>query len=49
VRWWYGSDAAGLLAAAGVAGGVLFGEFAGVIWWLGDRYERFDLSRDMPQ
>ncbi len=49
VRWWYGSNEAGLLAAAGVAGGVLFGELAGVVWWLGDRYERFDLSLDMPQ
>jgi hypothetical protein len=49
VRWWSGLDAPALLAAVVAAGAVLLGEFAVVVWWLGDRYERFDLSREMPQ
>ena len=49
VRWWSGLAAPALLAAAAAAGAVLLGEFAVVVWWLGDRYERFDLSRELPQ
>jgi len=28
---------------------VLVGEFALVIWWLGRRFEQFDLSEEMPR
>ena len=40
---------AALLAAAIAASLVLPGELAGVVWWLGGRYERFDLSTELPQ
>ncbi len=48
-RWWYGADAPAFLAAAVAAAAVLFGELGTVVWWLGQRYEQFDLSREMPQ
>ena len=35
-----------ILAACLVGTAALFGEFCVVVWWLGDRYERFDLSGD---
>jgi hypothetical protein len=31
------------------ASAVLVGEFALVIWWLGHRYEQFDLSAELPR
>ena len=48
VLWTAGSQAPALLAAAIAASLVLFGEFAGVVWWLGRRYEQFDLSAEVP-
>jgi len=44
-----GSKAAALLVGAGTASLILFGELAGVVWWLGRRYEQFDLSVELPQ
>ena len=38
-----------VLAAGATASVVLVGEFAGVIWWLGQRYEKFDLSAELPR
>jgi hypothetical protein len=38
-----------LLAGAVAASLVLIGELAAVVWWLGGRYERFDLSTELPQ
>jgi hypothetical protein len=49
VLWLSGLQAPALFAGIAVAAGVLLGEFAVVVWWLGGRYERFDLSREMPQ
>ena len=49
VRWLVGEWRVALLAATVAASLVLAGELAAVIWWLGGRYEQFDLSREMPQ
>jgi len=38
-----------VLAAGATASAVLVGEFALVIWWLGRRYEEFDLSVELPR
>jgi hypothetical protein len=46
--WLSGSSAAALLAGAVAAGLALFGELSVMIWWLGGRYERFDLSAEAP-
>lgn len=33
-----------------VVGSLIIGaEFAAVVWWLGERFERFDLSQEMPR
>ncbi len=26
-----------------------YGQFTGVVWWLGERFEPFDLSQEMPR
>jgi hypothetical protein len=49
VQWLVGLPAAALLAGAVAASVVLIGELAAVVWWLGGRYERFDLSTELPQ
>jgi hypothetical protein len=49
VLWLAETQAAALLAGAIAASLVLFGELATAIWWLGGRYERFDLSMELPQ
>jgi len=41
-----GSQAGALAGGAVAASLVLFGELAAVVWWLGGRYERFDLSTE---
>jgi hypothetical protein len=48
VHWLAGTTAA-IAATAVVASAVIGAEFAAVVWWLGDRFERFDLSHDMPR
>jgi ABC-2 type transport system permease protein len=49
VLWLVEMQAAALFAGAVAASLVLVGELAAVIWWLGGRYERFDLSTELPQ
>jgi hypothetical protein len=49
VLWTANSPAAALVAGAGAASLVLIGELAAVVWWLGGRYDRFDLSTEIPQ
>ena len=49
VHWLAGGWSAAVGAAALAASLVLVGELAGVVWWLGGRWERFDLSRELPQ
>jgi hypothetical protein len=44
-----GSLPVAVLAAGVTASAALIGEFAGVIWWLGRRYEQFDLSAELPR
>jgi hypothetical protein len=48
---WLYSDQLALAIALGSIGAcaVLFGEFAFAVWWLGRRFERFDLSVEMPR
>ncbi len=48
VLWLAGSQAAALGAGAGAASLILIGELAAVVWWLGERYEQFDLSVETP-
>lgn len=38
-----------IVAGAVLAAAVLTGELAVAIWWLGARYERFDLSAELPR
>jgi ABC-2 type transport system permease protein len=49
VQWLAGTQVPALLAGAVAASLVLIGELAAVVWWLGGRYERFDLSTELPQ
>jgi len=49
MSWIAGSRSPALLGGAAAAFLVLVGECAAVVWWLGRRYERFDLSRELPQ
>jgi hypothetical protein len=49
VLWLIKTQAVALFAGAVAASLVLIGELATVIWWLGGRYERFDLSAELPQ
>jgi len=49
VRWLAGMWSAAVLAGAVAGSLVLAGELAAVVWWLGGRWERFDLSRELPQ
>jgi general stress protein CsbA len=49
VLWLVETQAIALLAGAVAASLVLAAELAAVIWWLGGRYERFDLSTELPQ
>ncbi len=49
VRWLVGDWRLALLAGAIAASLVLAGELAAVIWFLGRRYEQFDLSTELPQ
>ena len=49
VRWLAGGWSVAIGAAALAASVTLAGELAAVIWWLGGRWERFDLSRELPQ
>jgi hypothetical protein len=48
---WLFSDYLALALALGsiTAGAALVGEFALAIWWLGRRFEQFDLSVEMPR
>jgi ABC-2 type transport system permease protein len=49
LQWLSGSLPVAVLAAGVTASAVLVGEFALVIWWLGHRYEKFDLSAELPR
>ena len=49
MQWLTGSLPMAVLAAGATASAVLVGEFALVIWWLGRRYEQFDLSAELPR
>jgi len=49
VQWLADCLPAAVLAAGATASAVLVGEFALVIWWLGHRYEQFDLSVELPR
>ena len=49
LQWLSGSLPVAVLAAGATASAVLVGEFAGVIWWLGRRYDQFDLSAELPR
>ena len=48
VLWMTGSQVAALAAGTVAASLILMGELATVVWWLGGRYERFDLSAEAP-
>jgi hypothetical protein len=49
VQWLAGTQTPALLAGAVAASLVLISELTAVVWWLGGRYERFDLSTELPQ
>jgi len=49
IKWLVGAWSVAALAGAIAASLVLGGEFAAVVWWQGGRWERFDLSRELPQ
>jgi hypothetical protein len=41
--------ALGAVLAGTAAGLTLAGEFAAILWWLGERYEAFDVSAELPR
>ncbi len=48
VHWLAGTVSA--VFAATVVGSIILGaEFAALIWWLGERFEQFDLSSELPR
>jgi ABC-2 type transport system permease protein len=48
VHWLAGTVTAVLVST--VVGSVILGlEFAALVWWLGERFEQFDLSRELPR
>jgi hypothetical protein len=38
-----------IVGTAIVASVIIGAEFAALIWWLGERFEQFDLSHEMPR
>ena len=48
VHWLAGTVTA-IVVTAVVAGVIIGVEFAAVVWWLGERFEHFDLSQEMPR
>jgi hypothetical protein len=46
---WLAGPAAAVAATALVAAAVIGAEFAAAVWWLGERFERFDLSLETPR
>ncbi len=49
LEWLTDTWAVALLVGAITAGVVLAAELAAVVWWLGRRYDQFDLSLELPQ
>lgn len=49
IAHWLGGMVAAIVSAAIVASLIIAAEFAAVVWWLGDRFERLDLSAEMPR
>jgi multisubunit Na+/H+ antiporter MnhB subunit len=48
VHWLVGMVSAVFVST--VVGSIIFGaEFAALIWWLGERFEQFDLSSELPR
>ncbi len=48
LAWVIGKVAAFVVAAV-IGSIILSAEFAATVWWLGERFERFDLSRELPR
>jgi putative ABC exporter len=46
---WLGGMIPAIVATAVVASLIIGAEFAALIWWLGERFEHFDLSQEMPR
>ncbi len=46
---WLIGKAAAIAVGAIVGSIILSGEFVATVWWLGERFERFDLSRELPR
>lgn len=49
IAHWIGGPIVAILATTFTASAVLSAEFAAAVWWLGERFEQFDLSQDMPR
>jgi hypothetical protein len=49
ITHWLAGTVAAVVVAALVAGVVIGAEFAAAVWWLGERFEQFDLSQEMPR
>jgi len=47
--YWLVGTVAAVMTAAAVASLILCAEFGALVWWLGERFEKFDLSREMPR
>lgn len=48
-KWGFGQLSLSIILTGFVAATILAAEFASVMWWLGRRYEAFDLSAEMPR
>lgn len=49
IAHWLGGWVPAIVSAALVSSLILGAEFAAAVWWLGERFERFDLSTDLPR
>ena len=49
IAHWLAGTVGAVIATAVVASLIISAEFAAVVWWLGERFERFDLSAEMPR
>ena len=49
IVYWLASIVPAIFVSTLVGSLILGAEFAAVVWWLGERFEQFDLSRELPR
>ena len=46
---WLAGVVAAILVSTVIGSLILSAEFAGAVWWLGERFEQFDLAQELPR